>query len=388
MKRYITIILIVISIVILFYIWLQYHKNPTNKVALHIVTVTSTPLISSLYYAGIIQPVKLATIVSPMDGVVNKILFHYGSIVLKNKILFFIDSEKLHYDYKNLLLQYIKTKSNYISKNNQTKESEFLYKNKLISKDDFFSQKTEFYNSRLELIEAKMALSHLLKNLDFSQVSFDNLEIKDIDKINKVLQSEQNLLRLKISSPITGVILQPMKSDSDDSELKMMLSGDQVKAGDVIAIIADPEYLMVRINVSELNINQLVLGQVVQITGEAFAKIILKGKIIKLNYQGESRQNGIPTFLVDILIEHLTTKQKAAVRIGMSAKVALNLSEGQKITIPIKAIFQKNDEFYVKKLNQITGKINEVAIIPGKTVINSVIVEKNISNGDKIVIAD
>ncbi len=71
----------------------------------------------------------------------------------------------------------------------------------------------------------------------------------------------------------------PLKNEAGDGELKRIIKGDQVKQGDVLAVIGDNDGLMVHIEVSEFNINQLKIGQKVQVTGAAFPNFILQGMI-------------------------------------------------------------------------------------------------------------
>src|SRR5688572_16350826 len=74
-----------------------------------VITVRSKPLETSLYYSGTVQPFKSIVVISPAEGVVQDSQFHYGDIVKPGQLLFTISSEKFQTDYKNALMQYLKS---------------------------------------------------------------------------------------------------------------------------------------------------------------------------------------------------------------------------------------------------------------------------------------
>lgn len=113
----------------------------SSKPKQEIVTVTTKPFSTSLYFSGIVQPLKTMVITNPMDGVVHDMLFHYGDKVKPNQLLFAISSEKFRTEYKNMLMQYIKAKNESNTTYGQLVQSEFLHKNELISDDDLKAKK-------------------------------------------------------------------------------------------------------------------------------------------------------------------------------------------------------------------------------------------------------
>src|SRR5579862_7335536 len=101
------------------------------------LTVTRNPLITHLLYAGTVQPLKVVVVTTPVEGVVEDMLFHYGDMVKAQQPLFVITSSKFQSDYKNTLMQYVKSKTDFTNNESQFKEAEFLHKNQLISDDDY-----------------------------------------------------------------------------------------------------------------------------------------------------------------------------------------------------------------------------------------------------------
>lgn len=364
------------------------HKNVSIDEKQQVITVASKPLTTTLYFTGIIQPLKTVVITMPADGVIESVMFHYGDVVKKNQPLFAVVSEKFQADYKAALTQYIKAKTDFASNQSQLRESTFLHKNELISDDDYKAKEIGFYNSQLAMVQAKETLSDLIGQLNLQKINIFDLKIEDINKITEALHGQADSQRLQITAPADGVILLANKDDSGDGSLKKNSKGDQLKQGDVLAVIGNTESLDIRISVNEFNINQLKVGQAVHVTGAAFPNLKLTGKIAGLDYQGQPGQNGLPVFPVEIIVPAITAEQQKIIHMGMSAKVAIDIGgEESGIAVPIKAVFQKNGKSFVKVEDQVTGKIREVEVRPGQTTIDSVMIH-NLTAGTKIVIAD
>lgn len=364
-----------------------HHKRAASSGKSEVMSVEARPLTSTLFYSGVIGPMKTMVITSPADGVISNMTFHYGDVVKSNQILFSISSEKFQTDYKAALTQYIKAKTEFENGKSQLRESEFLHKNQLISDDDFNAKKTGFYNAQLTMIQSKETLGGMLKQIDLKGFNLYDLKIEDIDKITQLMHAQNGSQQLVISAPLSGIILLPVKEDGSDGEIKKLAKGDQIKQGDVLGMIGNVDGLSIHINVSEFNINQLKVGQKVEITGAAFPDFTLQGEIAGLNHQGQTSQGGLPTFPVEIVVRTLTPQQQAVIHMGMSAKVAIQTGGGApEISIPIRAVVQKNGGTFVNVKDNQSGRIHEVAVKTGETSMDSVIIQSNLAAGDKIVV--
>jgi len=353
-----------------------------------VITVKSSPFYSTAYYAGTIQPLKSAVITSPADGVITDTTFHYGDIAKAGQLLFTISSEKFLTDYKAAMMQYVKAKNDLSNNQGKLKENEFLYKNELISKDELSSKQTEFYTSQLAFVEAKENLANLLKRLDLKGFNLYELKIDNIEKITQALHLQGDSQKLQIVSPASGVVLLPVKSDgSDGGESLHLGKGDQVKQGAVLAVIGDLNGLRIHIAVNEFNVNQLKLGQKVQVTGTAFPDFTLDGEIAAIDHQAQASQGGVPMFPVEIAVAKLTSQQQAIIHVGMSAKVEVNMKGEDQITLPLTALFEKKGVAYVRTKDEKTGKIKEVAVKTGQTTVDAVVIQEGLKPGDKVLVS-
>ncbi|HSW93811.1 MAG TPA: HlyD family efflux transporter periplasmic adaptor subunit [Gammaproteobacteria bacterium] len=383
MKKMIKVILLMIMVICL-YTCAHRHTRSTKT---NEIMAVAQPVNSVLYYSSIIEPINTVPVTSPADGIIHSIAFHFGDAVKKGQPLFLISSDKFQADYKTALMQYIKAKTDYAVDQNQLRESEFLHKNHLISDDDYQAKKTGFYNARLSMVQAKEALDHLQEQMDIHPSGFDDLKIEDIDKITRVLHAENQLRDIRVLSDAEGVILLPNKEEGSN-ELKKIHKGDAVRQGDVIAVIGDPGGLMLHLDVDEMSVNQLYPGQPVRVTGTAFPDDMLSGKITAINRQGESMQGGLPLFAVEVVVPTLSLEERHRIHIGMTAKVAILMDRSTKVTVPIKAIVERDGKTWASLKDEKTGTVHPVLVKTGETTLDSVVIESGLTSGDKIVFSD
>lgn len=360
-------------------------SNSESKEKTHLLTVSMQNYSTSLFYSGIIQPLHTTVIASPADATILDMSFQYGEEVDRDQVLFKLSSSKFLSDYKTALMQYVKAKSDFNNSQTQFSEAEFLHKNELISDDDFKTRQANYYGSRLALLQAKDVLQELLDQLNIKSINLDQLNIADIDKINKAMHLQAGVDgfdNLRLVSPAKGVVLSPSKNGEEN---KKLAKGDVVKQGDVLAIIGDLQGISVNVKVNELTVNQLKAGQKVKVTGIAFNDELI-GEIKQVDKQAENASNGLPSFSVQIVVPQLTDKQRKEIHIGMSAKVEINLVEEAQIAIPVNALVEKNGISYVKFYDKKTNQAELTPVQTGNTSQDSVVILSGLKLGDKIVV--
>ena len=377
------------SIVVIIFICSCSHEdeNKNSNKKDEIITVTSHPLLTHLFYAGTIQPLKSVVVTTPTEGIIEDMTFHYGDVVKARQPLFIISSSKFQTDYKNALMQYIKAKTDYTNNESSLKENEFLYKNQLISLDALKAAKTNYFTAQLSFIQAKDALSSMLQQLNKQSFNFEKLTITDMTKINQLLNQQEDTQKIHLFSPAAGVILLSSKDDTGELNTKIS-NGSAVKQGDILAVIGNVSGLTIHISVNEFNINQLKIGQSVKVTGTAFPQFMLKGQISGIDRQAQSGQNGVPVFPIEITVPTLTSAEQAVIHIGMSAKVEITIEGESVVTVPIAAVFMKDNKPYVKLQDKNgTGGIEDVLVKTGQTTEDSVVLESPLKPGDSIVVS-
>lgn len=336
---------------------------------------------SSLSFNGTIMPLKTTVLTSPADGSIVNMLFQYGDQVKKNQTLYQLSSAKFISDYKTALLQYLKAKSDDVLNQTQLSEAKFLHQHKLISDDDFKMKQSNYYASRLTLLESEDVLQNIVTQLHLQKIDLTQLSISNIENITKALHIDVNSNNVEVVAPADGIVLTTNKSD----ENKRYQNGDTVKQGDTVALIGDLSGISMLIKVNEMTVNQLAMNQTVIVTGQAFPNVELKGFINRIDHQGEMSSNGIPTFTVEIIVPHLSQSDQAHIYIGMTANITINLETKPNILIPINAVKELHGQTFVTILGSNRKPILK-SIETGNTTLDSVVVLSGLQSGDKIVV--
>ena len=125
-----------------------------------------------------------------------------------------------------------------------------------------------------------------------------------------------------ITAPISGTII--------EKDAKV---GDAVKAGDTLCIVYDLSYLEMSINVDELQISSISVGQQVQITADAVPDKTYVGTVTRVSMKGASN-GGTTTYPVSIRIDDTD-----GLRPGMNANAEIVVAEAKNaLVVPNAAV--------------------------------------------------
>ena len=125
-----------------------------------------------------------------------------------------------------------------------------------------------------------------------------------------------------ITAPISGTII--------EKDAKV---GDAVKAGDTLCIVYDLSYLEMGINVDELQISSITVGQKVQITADAVPDKTYVGTVTRVSMKGTSN-SGTTTYPVTIRIDDTD-----GLRPGMNANAEIVVAEAKNaLVVPNAAV--------------------------------------------------
>ena len=125
-----------------------------------------------------------------------------------------------------------------------------------------------------------------------------------------------------ITAPISGTII--------EKDAKV---GDAVKTGDTLCIVYDLSYLEMSINVDELQISSISVGQQVQITADAVPDKTYVGTVTRVSMKGKS-DGGTTTYPVTIRIDDTD-----GLRPGMNANAEIVVAEANNaLVVPNAAV--------------------------------------------------
>ena len=160
-----------------------------------------------------------------------------------------------------------------------------------------------------DLTEAIQSASETLQS---AQISMENMQ--------------DTMSNYTITAPISGTIIE-----------KDAKQGDAMTSGTTLCIIYDLSYLEMQINVDELQISSLSVGQKVQITADAVQSKTYIGTVTRVSMKG-SASGGTTTYPVTIQLDDTD-----GLRPGMNANAEIVVAEANNVlTVPNAAIVRGN----------------------------------------------
>lgn len=354
-----------------------------------IVTAKIQKPVERLYYSGVLKPITMNSILSPVAGRVTKVYFSYGQFVKKGQALFAIDSSGLTQDFRKSIADYLQKKSAYENSQEEFRGSTALYKAGVISRQEFISSRSKFQNDQLSYYQSKLAMEKILHKAGVDPKSIEQLTLEDAAKISQILQRQ--FKHVLVESDADGIALFPIHSanhDNNSSDGKQVDLGAEVKQDQLLLTVGDLHGLSTEIHVNEINVNRIHKGMRAIVTGSAFPGIKLKAYVASVSSQAKGSQmnSALSEFPVLIKIPNLTEKQRKILHVGMSAKVALVIQPKSSILLPIDAVFVKNGRSMVTVLTK-HGK-RAVPVIIGFTTPTQASIVSGIKPGDKVVMPE
>jgi multidrug efflux pump subunit AcrA (membrane-fusion protein) len=350
-------------------------KNDTKKNGTKTIVIKKADAKTTLYFSGTINPHKKFAVTSPVEGVITEKFFDFGQDMKKGDKLFIIKSSKQQADYQEALVDYLKAKQTLQNSEAKYKTSKKLNEKGVMSDDDYKTDKNAYLLDRLAFVQAQAKVTTIIGK-DGRLKDIDKLTLENIGDVSAKLELEKKAQDIMIIAPIGGIALK-----ISEGEQKIDLGSD-VKTDQVLLYLGSKDQLSTNIKISEINVNQLHIGQPAIMTGDAFPDQ-LKGYIEKLAAQATTN-GGQPTFSAQIVVPQLTSQQVKNIKMGMSVKVAIPIVKKAQIMIPIVAI--NPDDQTVQVVNPTTNQITKVKVETGETTFDDIIITSGLKEGDHILV--
>lgn len=357
-----------------------------------VVAKRQTPVIK-LFFSGALEPIDTFPVVSPLDARVAAIKFDYGENVIKGQELFLLSSEQLADNYRKAVTDYLQKKDSYNNGVESYQGSLALYKAGIVSQETFNTAKSQYENTVLSFFQSRYQLETVLRHANIDIKNIEGLSLADTDKINKILH--RRFRNIIVKAPGTGVALFPTQdqtsngTDGDQKSGKLEV-GTQLKKGQLMLNIGDLSGLSVKISVNEININKIKVGMPAIITGDAFPEYTLKGHVSEVATQAIPTQGGdgggLSTFSVHVSIPKITEQERKVIRVGMTAKIQINIKEKSQIVLPMQAVVVKNGQSQVTIMDE-KGQRRTIIVETGSTTPEgNIVIYKGIKPGDKVIV--
>ena len=145
--------------------------------------------------------------------------------------------------------------------------------------------------------------------------------------------AETTLENYEITAPISGTVIEKNFKAGDNVDSSAVTS-----AGGNLAVLYDMSTLTFEMKVNELDINNIQVGQEVEITADALEGMTFKGYVDKININGTTA-NGSTTYQVTVVVEGTPEELKPGMNV--SAEVLVE-DAGNVLCVPVEAVQRGN----------------------------------------------
>ena len=185
-----------------------------------------------------------------------------------------------------------------------------------------------------------------------------------------VQTAQENLDANNLTAPFSGTV----------TEVSGMV-GDQVSPVTNAFRIDDVSQMKVDVQVSEVDINSVHVGQLVTLTFDAISGKTYNGKVVEVAQAGDSVQGA-----VDFIVTVVLTDMDKSVKPGMTAAVTITVKQVNNVLlVPSRAVRLVNNQLVVYILNN--GQPQEVNVTLGASSDTmSEVVSSSLKAGDIIIL--
>lgn len=299
-----TLIIVAGAIVLVAGGFLLISKKSESAILAETTQVKKGEILSVVTATGTIEPINLVEVGTQVSGVVEKIYVDFNSEVKENQLIAELDKT-------NLLTALV--------------QSQALYEN---SQNDYEYQES-IYNRQNQLYQKGM-----ITQTEYEQALYAYKNAKGIVKQRKsdLDKAKTNLSYADIYSPIAGVVL----SRSVDEGQTVAAS---LNTPTLFTIARDLREMQVEADVDEADIGQVMEGQRVTFTVDAYQGMEFAGKVSQVRLNPTVTSN-VVTYTVVVSADNQALKLKP----GMTATISIYTQELKDVLVAEMKSFQFNQD--------------------------------------------
>ncbi|MCS7229724.1 MAG: efflux RND transporter periplasmic adaptor subunit [Candidatus Kryptonium sp.] len=236
-----------------------------------------------------------------------------GQLLVKIKSDFYIArKEAMEANLKSALAQLEIAKANLSKTESEFKRAEELYSKKLISDAEYENIRTSYNISKAQYTSA-------LSTVEQARAS--------------LRQAEEDLAKTVIYSPIDGIITQI------NAEVGERVVGTSQMAGTVIMVVADLSKMEARVDISEVDVVHVSIGDTAILSVDAFPERKLKGVVYEISNAAKTRGLGTQEEVVNFEVKIRILDKDIQLRPGMSVTADIETEKKYDvIAVPIQAV--------------------------------------------------
>lgn len=315
MKKAKIIIGSVIVLGIIGFIILKVFKKNDKELVIRTYVVDNYTVENTVTATGTIQPLEQVEVGTQVSGEIDKIFVDYNSVVKKGQLLAELDKS-------NLLENLRQAEASVRSAESELEYSKTSFQRTKQLYEANAATQIAYDESRNSLVKAETSLQNAQSNLDKAKV---------------------NLGYAEIYSPIDGVVL------SREVEVGQTVAASY-STPTLFTIANDLTQMKVEADVDEADIGQVVVGQRVTFSVDAYIDDIFHGEVQQIRLQ-PTTTNNVVTYTVIITAHNPELKLLP----GMTASVTIVTEEETGLAVPAEALsFVPSEEFLSQQGQKVT----------------------------------
>jgi len=329
-------------------------EQPERAVNVRIATVEKKKIQPYLETTGTLKADEEVTVSSEVDGIVRQIKVNEGSPVNKGTLLVEINEIDYMLDWKRSESALKQVEANLANAQAEYKRKDTLYKEELITQQQFDDISTKLALAEAELDRAKATLAI----------------------------SKEKLVRTKVYSPLTGAVKE-----------KRVSVGDYVRNGTPLLQLIKINPLKLNFTISEKDAASIKIGQEVAFRVDSYATKQFKGRVGLIYPNVEERTRTLQA-------EAIVPNANHMLKPGFFARTLIYTAAPREVVVaPITALLYDNAVIRIfvvdgdkarERVVKIGGKYGEfVEVVEGLKELEQIVVigQNNLSEGVKVNVA-
>ncbi len=288
-------------------------------VAVQVAKVERRNITQIVTGTGRIQPEVEVKISAEVSGEIIEMPVKVGQNVKKGQLLvkikpdfYLARKEAMEANLKSAMSQLDIAKANLLKAESEFKRAEELYNKKLISDAEYENIKTSYNIAKAQYASATSAVEQAKASLK---------------------QAQEDLAKTVIYSPIDGVITQI------NAEVGERVVGTSQMAGTVIMVVADLSKMEARVDVSEVDVIHVSIGDTAILSVDAIPEKKLKGVVYEISNSAKTKGLGTQEEVVNFEVRIKIIDKEPKLRPGMSVTADIETEKKYGVlAVPIQAV--------------------------------------------------
>ncbi len=252
------------------------------------------------------------------------------------------------------------------------------------------------YESEIEMETGKLRLEQAVIKVEESKKNMESqLKILKAEREKQVLRIQQAqaelekwkdyLDKLTLTAPADGLVVYQESWNRASGGMEKIKMGDTPYSGEPVLELPDLSELQVKVQVNEVDIGSIAVGDKTEIVMDAYETPKYTGKVVEISTLARRKNWRSDVKVFDIIVD--IDKVDERLKPGMTAKVEI-VSEviPDVLSVPIEGVFDEDGKKIVYASRVGGYKKREVTI--GKRNDNFVIITDGLEEGDSILLTD